>query len=225
MLIRTKHIITKTLLSLWALSMFFISYIVIYNTIDRYNLENFRDEFSRLAHLSAKATIKNDIIFLKNKISSSEEINSSLQYQRTKNILINIKEAYSDRIDDIYIFIQSEENTAMILSTYEENYFKYEFDMSDFEEMKFALSHETNLVESKFYYEKDLNKYSISAYYPIFDNGVYIAHVGIDFFLENYNKQYFLYRLLPIFPSLSISLLLFFIPLIALNLVKIRFYI
>jgi len=91
--------------------------------------------------------------------------------------------------------------------------------------MKIALEQKKPLIESKFYYDEEYDKRSISAYYPMVDEqGNYLAMVGVDCFQESYLDSIVMYRVIPIFPAISLAVILFFIPLMLIKVVKLKFY-
>lgn len=139
----------------------------------------------------------------------------------------NIKLAFNKNVGTLYIIIEyKEKNKAIIIVSDQENDFGSILDISGGPIMQEALYNKKSLSEKQFYYDPEYNKKSISSYSVILDNnGEYVALLGLDYFEDDYLKEVIMYRIFSIFSSISITILLFFTPLILIKLVKINFYI
>lgn len=231
MLIKTKKTIYKLLLALWAAILLLSSYAVIGSAMFQYQEEKVFKNVSNIVKATALILDSEDIKILIDKLdfNENEEYNRSIEqteeYINIKKKLIGIKSAFSENVGTLYIIVEYKDQQAIIVASDEEDSFGYIIDISEWPIMQEALYNKKSLTEEQFYYDPEYDKKSISSYSVILDNnGEYIALLGLDYFEDDYLKETIMYRVLPIFPSISIAILLFFIPLISIKIIKIKFY-
>ena len=232
MLIKTKKTIYKLLLAFWAAILLLSSYSVIGSAIFQYQEKKIFKNVSNIVKATALILDTEDIKILIDKLdfNENEEYNRSVEQTREyidiKEKLTDIRVAFSENVGTLYIIVEyKEKNKAIIVASDEEDSFGYIIDISEWPIMQEALYNKKSLTEEQFYYDPEYDKKSISSYSVILDNnGEYIALLGLDYFEYDYLKETIMYRVLPIFPSISIAMLLFFIPLISIKIIKIKFY-
>jgi len=231
MLIKTKKTIYKLLLALWAAILLLSSYAVIGSAMFQYQEKKIFKNVSNIVKATALILDSEDIKILIDKLdfNENEEYNKSIEqteeYINIKKKLISIKSAFSENVGTLYIIVEYKDQQAIIVASDEEDSFGYIIDISEWPIMQEALYNKKSLTEEQFYYDPEYDKKSISSYSVILDNnGEYIALLGLDYFEYDYLKETIMYRVLPIFPSISIAILLFFIPLISIKIIKIKFY-
>ena len=231
MLIKTKKTIYKLLLALWAAILLLSSYAVIGSAMFQYQDKKIFKNVSNIVKATALILDSEDIKILIDKLdfNENEEYNKSIEqteeYINIKKKLISIKSAFSENVGTLYIIVEYKDQQAIIVASDEEDSFGYIIDISEWPIMQEALYNKKSLTEEQFYYDPEYDKKSISSYSVILDNnGEYIALLGLDYFEDDYLKETIMYRVLPIFPSISIAMLLFFIPLISIKIIKIKFY-
>lgn len=231
MLIKTKKTIYKLLLALWAAILLLSSYAVIGSAMFQYQEEKVFKNVSNIVKATALILDSEDIKILIDKLdfNENEEYNRSIEqteeYINIKKKLIGIKSAFSENVGTLYIIVEYKDQQAIIVASDEKDSFGYILDISEWPVMQEALYNKKSLSEKQFYYDPEYDKKSISSYSVILDdNGEYVALLGLDYFEEDHLKETIMYRILPIFPSISIAILLFFIPLISIKIIKIKFY-
>lgn len=232
MLIKTKKTIYKLLLAFWAAILLLSSYSVIGSAMFQYQEKKIFKNVSNIVKATALILDTEDIKILIDKLdfNENEEYNRSVEQTREyidiKEKLTDIRVAFSENVGTLYIIVEyKEKNKAIIVASDEEDSFGYIIDISEWPIMQEALYNKKSLTEEQFYYDPEYDKKSISSYSVILDNnGEYIALLGLDYFEYDYLKETIMYRVLPIFPSISIAMLLFFIPLISIKIIKIKFY-
>ena len=232
MLIKTKKTIYKLLLTFWAAILLLSSYAVIGSAMFQYQEKKIFKDISNIVEATALILDSEDIKILIDKLdfNENEEYNRSVEQTREyidiKEKLTDIRVAFSENVGTLYIIVEyKEKNKAIIVASDEEDSFGYIIDISEWPIMQEALYNKKSLTEEQFYYDPEYDKKSISSYSVILDNnGEYIALLGLDYFEYDYLKETIMYRVLPIFPSISIAMLLFFIPLISIKIIKIKFY-
>lgn len=231
MLIKTKKTIYKLLLTFWAAILLLSSYAAIGSAMFQYQEKKIFKDISNIVEATALILDSEDIKILIDKLdfNENEEYNRSIEqteeYINIKKKLIGIKSAFSENVGTLYIIVEYKDQQAIIVASDEEDSFGYIIDISEWPIMQEALYNKKSLTEEQFYYDPEYDKKSISSYSVILDNnGEYIALLGLDYFEDDYLKETIMYRVLPIFPSISIAILLFFIPLISIKIIKIKFY-
>lgn len=229
MLIKTKRILYKSLLAIWALVILLSSYLVIGSAVFKSQEHKELENVSRVSLAIARSINYEKVQILIDKINlnSDEEYNRKIEqteeYQCIRNKLIDMRNI-SKEVGTVYIFIETEEDAVIVIADTEDS-FGFILDTDQWPEMQLALKEKRSLIESKFYYDDEYKQNSISAYSIITDDqGNYIAMLGLDYFEEDYFKNMMTYRILPIFPSIAFALLLFFIPLMMIKIVRISFY-
>lgn len=202
-----------------------------YLLIHQQQLENYesqiKDDLLRLTILVSEMLDKDNIEYIYDSFFSwyetrdellYEEVSSSTEMVKTLLSINVIRSLYPDYAGWIYIYTQSEEyernrsdTVNLIVDTYEDFTndivvdFGYDYDASEFPYMLQSMRERRPMVEPAIGYDAEFDVYLISAFAPIYKNAKYIGHIGVDMFVDDYNKNLLELSMNSILMAISIS--------------------
>jgi hypothetical protein len=179
-----------------------------YLLIHQQQLENYesqiKDDLLRLTILVSEMLDKDNIEYIYDSFFSWYETRDELLYEEVSSSTEMVKTLLS-------INVIRSETVNLIVDTYEDFTndivvdFGYDYDASEFPYMLQSMRERRPMVEPAIGYDAEFDVYLISAFAPIYKNAKYIGHIGVDMFVDDYNKNLLELSMNSILMAISIS--------------------